>query len=66
MVANRLLSPSSKRRTVIEWLNGDVELPAGVVAPSLHQCYRALDTVADATGDTEAHLFARLTSLMNP
>ena len=65
MVANRLLSPSSKRRTVIEWVNGDIELPAEVVAPSLDQCYRALDTVAATIGDTEAHLFARLTSLLN-
>ena len=34
-------------------------------APSLDQCYRAIDAVADATTMTEAHLFARLTSLMN-
>jgi hypothetical protein len=65
MVANRLLSPSSKRRTVIEWVNGDVELPAGVTAPSLDQCYRALDTVAVSKSDTETHLFAQLTSLLN-
>ena len=65
MVANRLLAPASKRRTVIEWVDGDVELPAGVSAPSLDQCYRAVDAVADLTADTEAHLFARLTSLMN-
>jgi hypothetical protein len=65
MVANRLRSPSSKRRTVIEWLDGDVELPAGVTAPSLDQCYRALDTVAATNQATETHLFARLTSLLN-
>ena len=64
MVANRLLAPASKRRTVIEWVD-DVELPAGVMAPSIDQCYRALDAVADLIGATEAHLFARLTSLMN-
>lgn len=64
MVANRLLAPASKRRTVIEWVD-DVELPAGVMAPSIDQCYRALDAVADLIGVTEAHLFARLTSLMN-
>ena len=65
MVANRLLSPSSKRRTVIEWVDADVELPTGVVAPSLDQCYRAIDTVAATIADTETHLFAMLTSLLN-
>jgi Transposase DDE domain len=65
MVANRLVSPWSKRRTIIEWLNADVALPAGVAAPSLDQCYRAIDTVADTTGNTETHLFARLTTLAN-
>jgi hypothetical protein len=65
MVANRLLSPSSKRRTIIEWVDGDVELPAGMVAPSLDQCYRAIDTVAATITDTETHLFARLTTLLN-
>jgi hypothetical protein len=65
MIANRLLSPSSKRRTIIEWLDGDVELPTGVSAPSLAQCYRAIDTVAATKSDTETHLFAALTSLLN-
>ncbi len=65
MVANRLLAPASKRRTVIEWVDGDVELPAGVSAPSIDQCYRAIDAVADVIAATETHLFARLTSLMN-
>jgi transposase len=65
MVANRLLSPSSKRRTVIEWVDADVELPAAMTAPSLDQCYRAIDTVAATIADTEAHLFARLTTLLN-
>ncbi len=37
MVAYRLLAPASKRRTIIEWVDGDVELPAGVEAPSLAQ-----------------------------
>jgi len=46
-------------------IDGDVELPTGVQAPSLHQCYSAVDAVADLIGDTEAHLFVRLTSLMN-
>jgi len=65
MVANRLLSPSSKRRTIIEWIDGDVELPEAVSAPSLAQCYRAIDTVAAAKSDTETHLFTALTSLLN-
>ncbi|MCP4962275.1 MAG: IS1634 family transposase, partial [Actinomycetia bacterium] len=65
MIANRLVAPASKRRTVFEWLDGDVELPNGVAAPSLDQCYRALDAVADHVADIEAHLFARLTSLLN-
>lgn len=65
MVTNRLVSPWSKRRTIIEWLHGDVALPAGVSAPSLQQCYRAIDTVAASIADTETHLFARLTSLVN-
>lgn len=37
MIANRLLAPASKRRTILEWLDGDVELPPGVTAPSLDQ-----------------------------
>jgi len=65
MIANRLISPASKRRTIIEWVDGDVELPAGVAAPSLAQCYRAIDTVAAAKSDTETHLFTALTSLLN-
>lgn len=65
MIANRLVSPWSKRRTIIEWVDADVALPAGVVGPSLDQCYRALDTVAATIGDTEKHLFVRLTSLIN-
>lgn len=65
MIANRLLAPASKRRTILEWLDGDVELPPGVTAPSLDQCYRALDTVAEHTAAVEEHLFARLTSLLN-
>lgn len=65
MVANRLVSPWSKRRTIIEWLDGDVAVPAGVVAPSVDQCYRALDAVAATIADTQLHLFARLTTLTN-
>ena len=65
MVANRLVSPWSKRRTVTEWIDGDVALPAGVSAPSLDQCYRAIDTVAASIADTERHLFATLTTLVN-
>ena len=65
MIANRLLAPSSKRHTIIDWIDRDVELPAGVTCPSLDQCYRALDTIADTTTATEDHLFAELTSLLN-
>ncbi len=50
---------------MFEWLGGDVELPAGVAAPPLTQCYRASDAVADHMADIEGHLFARLTSLLN-
>lgn len=65
MAANRLCDPASKRRTVLEWCNGDVALPAGIVAPSVDQCYRALDAVADAKDEIETHLYARLTDLAN-
>lgn len=64
MVANRLLQPSSKRRTITEWL-ATVALPDGVVAPSLDQCYRATDALAAAKERTESHLYARLTDLTN-
>ena len=65
MVANRLLLPSSKRRTVTDWLGEDVALPEGLTAPSLDQCYRALDVLAEQKGDLETHLYARLTDLTN-
>lgn len=64
MVANRLLSPSSKRR-VPEWLERDVVAPEGVVIESLDHLYWALDQVAEAKAATEAHLYARLTDLTN-
>ncbi len=64
MVANRLLAPSSKRH-LIEWLAEDVVTPDGVGAPSLDQCYRALDAVAAAKPATETHLYKRLTDLTN-
>lgn len=65
MIANRLIAPASKRHTIIDWIDRDVELPAGVGCPSLDQCYRALDTIAETTTATEDHLFAELTSLLN-
>jgi len=65
MVANRLISPWSKRRTIIEWLDGDVALPDGVVVPSLAQLYRALDAVAVAKPATEEHLYGRLIDLLS-
>ena len=64
MVANRLVAPCSKRR-LVEWAAEDVVMPAGWEAPSLDQHYRALDAVADAKEETEAHLYARLCDLSN-
>jgi DDE family transposase len=64
MVANRLSDPSSKRRTITEWLES-VALPDGVAVPSLDQCYRALDAVAHAKESTEEVLYARLCDLAN-
>ena len=64
MVANRLVAPCSKRR-LTEWAASDVVMPEGWSAPSLGQCYRALDAVAGAKEATEAHLYARLCDLAN-
>ena len=64
MVANRLVSPSSKRR-VPEWVREDVAMPAWFTHPPLHTYYRAVDTVADTKDATETHLYARLTDLAN-
>ena len=64
MVANRLLDPASKRRTIHEWL-ATVALPEGVVSPLLDQCYRGLDAIADEKEATEELLYARLTDLTN-
>ncbi len=64
MVANRLLDPGSKRRTILEWLD-TVALPEGVVAPALDQCYRALDAIADEKDATEELCYRRLTDLTN-
>jgi transposase len=64
MVTNRLIDPCSKRR-LPEWVERDVVMPAGFVAPSTDQYYRALDAVAAAKEATEAHLYARLTDLTN-
>ena len=65
MVANRLLLPSSKRRTVTDWLEEDVALPEELSVPSLDQCYRALDVLAENKGGLETHLYVRLTDLTN-
>jgi transposase len=65
MVANRLLLPSSKRRAVTAWLGEDVALPEGVSAPSLDQCYRALDVIAEQKDKIETHCYCRLTDLTN-
>ena len=64
MVANRLTEPSSKRRTIKEWLSS-VALPAGVTAPNLDQCYRAIDALAEHKEATEAHLYSELCNLAN-
>lgn len=64
MVANRLVEPSSKRRTILEWLE-TVQLPDGVAVPSLDQCYRALDVLCAVKEGTEQVLYARLTDLTN-
>ena len=52
MVANRLLAPCSKR-ALPEWLDADVVVPEAMVPPSVDQCYRALDAVAEAQGGDE-------------
>ncbi len=64
MVANRLVAPCSKRR-LVEWAERDVVMPEWWSAPSLDQCYRALDAVADAKAATEEHLYGRLCDLSN-
>jgi hypothetical protein len=64
MVANRLTEPSSKRRTINEWLD-TVALPPGVKAPSLDQCYRAIDALSEQKEATEAHLYTELCNLTN-
>lgn len=64
MLANRLIEPASKRRTITEWLSS-VVLPSGVSAPSLDQCYRAIDNLAEHKEETEAHLYQELCNLAN-
>jgi transposase len=64
MIANRLISPWSKRRTITEWLDADVQLPAGMTVPSLDQLYRALDAVADLKPAIETHLYGELITLL--
>ncbi len=64
MLANRLIDPVSKRRTITEWLSS-VALPDGVGVPSLDQCYRAIDSLAEHKEATEQHLYAELCSLAN-
>ena len=64
MVANRLIDPCSKRR-LPEWTEADVVMPAGWLAPSADQYYRALDAVAATKETTETQLYAALTDLTN-
>jgi hypothetical protein len=65
LAANRLVRPWSKRRTILSWLERDVTLPDGVAAPSLDQCYRALDAIAEVKERLESHLYGRLCDLTN-
>jgi len=65
MLANRLIRPWSKRRTIVSWLEKDVAVPDGVLAPSLDQCYRGVDALAAAKETLEPHLYASLTDLTN-
>ncbi len=64
MVANRLVDPCSKRR-LTEWASEDVSMPAGWVAPSLDQYYRAINAVAATKEVTETELYTRLCDLTN-
>lgn len=64
MVANRLVSLTSKRR-VPEWAREDVAMPVWFGHPPLHRYYPAVDVVAEAKEATEEHLYARLTDLTN-
>ncbi|HZD24041.1 MAG TPA: IS1634 family transposase [Acidimicrobiia bacterium] len=64
MVANRLVSPASKRR-VPEWARDDAAMPAWFTHPPLHRYYQAVDTVAESKEATEEHLYGRLTDLAN-
>lgn len=64
MLANRLISPWSKRRTITEWLDDDVALPDGMQVPSLAQLYRALDAVAATKNVIEQHLYAEVITLL--
>jgi hypothetical protein len=64
MLANRLVDPGSKRRTITEWL-ATVALPKDVGAPSLDRCYRAVDALAACKEGTESHLYSELCNLTN-
>ncbi len=64
MIANRLISPGSKRR-VPEWAANDVVMPDWFTSPPLQRYYRAVDAVAEAKDATEQHLYARLCDLAN-
>ncbi len=64
MVANRLIAPSSKRKTV-RWIQDDVVAPPGFSFPELECYYRALDHLCDLKAELETFLYARLTDLTN-
>ena len=65
LLANRLIRPWSKRRTILSWLGSDGAVPPGVAVPSLAQCYRAIDALFEAKEAVEPHLYNRLTNLTN-
>ncbi len=64
MIANRLISPWSKRRTITEWLDADVQLPPAMAVPSLDQLYRAVDAVAELKPVIEQHLYGQVITLL--
>jgi len=64
MIANRLVSPGSKRR-VPEWAASEVVMPGWFKPPPLQRYYRAVDAVAKAKEATETHLYGRLCDLTN-
>jgi hypothetical protein len=63
LVANRTRAPSSKLAAA-RWVNEDV-LVTGLPAASDDACYRAMDWLAEITGDLERKVFGNLSDLLN-